>query len=182
MQTKLFAALANPQKSRLFSLFGSSSSTGREKESCSIDTHGNRHTARVCPTNNALSINFRLSSAAKILLISATDWAYNSVPDMQKTCMCNVYTFQLSFHSAYHRCWLGGLTHTHRSKKWETLREDAGEQTSRVAFFYSPSSSSSSKQKILLSFFSVSACLVLWASRSMNTLESQIDACVGMYN
>ena len=38
------------------------------------------------PTNNALLINFRLSSDAEILLIS-TDRAYKSAPNMQK-CVC----------------------------------------------------------------------------------------------
>ncbi len=43
------------------------------------------------PTNNALLIYFLLSSDAEILLIS-TDWAYKSVPNMQKR-VCNVYTY-----------------------------------------------------------------------------------------
>ncbi len=41
----------------------------------------------------------------KILLIS-TDWAYKSVPNVQKR-VCNAYIFQPSFHFAHHRWWLG---------------------------------------------------------------------------
>ena len=57
------------------------------------------------PTNNALLINFRLSSDAEILLIS-TEWAHKSVPNAQKH-VCNVYIFQLSIHFGYHGWWLG---------------------------------------------------------------------------
>ena len=56
------------------------------------------------PSNNALLINFRLSFDAEILLLS-TDWAYNSVPNVQK-CVCTVYVFRLSFHFACHPWWL----------------------------------------------------------------------------
>ncbi len=42
------------------------------------------------PTNNALLIIFRLSSDAEILSIS-TDWAYESAPNMQNTCMQRVH-------------------------------------------------------------------------------------------
>ncbi len=41
-----------------------------------------------CPTNNALLINFQLSSDAEISLIS-TDWAYRSTSNVQKR-VCNV--------------------------------------------------------------------------------------------
>ncbi len=59
------------------------------------------------PTNNALLINFRLTSDADILLIS-TDWAYKSVPSARKKRACIAHIFQLSFfHFAYHRWWLG---------------------------------------------------------------------------
>ncbi len=59
------------------------------------------------PTNNALLISFRLSSDAEILLISE-QWAYKSMRNVQNR-VCNVYTFQPSFHFAYHRWWLGIL-------------------------------------------------------------------------
>ncbi len=57
------------------------------------------------PTNNALLINFLLSSDAEILLLS-TDWAYKSAQNVQRR-VCNVYILLLSFHFAYHRWWLG---------------------------------------------------------------------------
>ncbi len=41
-----------------------------------------KHTKYSCPTNNALLINFRLSSDAEILLIISTDSAYKSVPNV----------------------------------------------------------------------------------------------------
>ncbi len=56
------------------------------------------------PTTHLL-IHFRLSSDAEILLM-ITDWAYKSMPNVQKP-VCNVYVFQLSFHFACHRWWLG---------------------------------------------------------------------------
>ncbi len=57
------------------------------------------------PTNNALLINFLLSSDAEILLI-ITDWACKSAPNVQKR-VCNAYVSRLSFHFAYHPWWLG---------------------------------------------------------------------------
>ncbi len=45
----------------------------------------------IYPTNNALLINFLLSSDAEILLI-ITDWAYKSVPNVQKR-VCNMYIY-----------------------------------------------------------------------------------------
>ncbi len=42
--------------------------------------------SRGYPTNNALLINFGLSSDAEILLVS-TDWAYKSAPNVQETCV-----------------------------------------------------------------------------------------------
>ena len=41
-----------------------------------------------------------------IVLLLSTDWARKSAPNVQKHA-CNVYTFQLSFHFAYHHRWLG---------------------------------------------------------------------------
>ncbi len=63
-----------------------------------------------CPTNNALSIKFRLSSNGEILLIS-TDWAYKLVPNVQK-CVCNVCTFRLSFHFCVPPSVVGYESHT----------------------------------------------------------------------
>ncbi len=64
------------------------------------------------PTDNAPLINFRLGSDAEILLIS-TDWAYKSAPNIRtKTCTCDVHRFQLTFHFARHRWWLGMLLPT----------------------------------------------------------------------
>ncbi len=59
------------------------------------------------PTNNALLINFRLGSDAEVLLMS-TDWACKSASNVKK-CVCIVHIFQLSFHFAYHRWWLGSF-------------------------------------------------------------------------
>ena len=73
--------------------------------------HQSGHVCNTCytpsrhPTNNALLINFLLSSDAEILLIS-TDWAYESAQNVQKR-VCNVYIFRLSFHFAFHHWWLG---------------------------------------------------------------------------
>ncbi len=50
-------------------------------------------------------MNFGLSSDAEILLLS-TDSAYESRPNVQKR-VCNVCTFRLIFHFAFHRWWLG---------------------------------------------------------------------------
>ena len=54
------------------------------------------------PTKTLL-INFRLSSNAEILLKST----WQSSPNMYAMCR---YRFQLSFHFAYHRWWLGGTS------------------------------------------------------------------------
>ncbi len=55
------------------------------------------------PTNNALLINFRLSSDAEILLTSHR----LSLQMSAKRAMRILHIFQPSFHFAYHRWWLG---------------------------------------------------------------------------
>ena len=64
-------------------------------------------TSSECPTNNALSINFRLSSDAEILLIS-TDWACKIGAKRAKNmyALCTYSNWASIF--AYHLRWLGG--------------------------------------------------------------------------
>ena len=77
----------------------------------------------VLPTNSGLLINFRLSSDAETLSTSA-NWACKSVPNVQGR-TCNVYTFQPSFHFAYHHWWLGPpTTQTEYSKGNSDLKFD----------------------------------------------------------
>ena len=65
----------------------------------------NVHYTYCYPTNNALLIYFRLSFDVEILLIS-TDCAYKSAASEQKY-VRSVHIFQLSFHFAHYRWWLG---------------------------------------------------------------------------
>ncbi len=62
---------------------------------------------QIHPTNNAILINIRLISIAEISSMSmqiGTERACKNVCAMCMFCMC---VFQLNFHSACHRCWLG---------------------------------------------------------------------------
>ncbi len=59
------------------------------------------------PTNNNNLINFRLSSDAEIFVNNHRLSITNRCQNVQK-CVRYVYTFRLSFHSAYHPWWLGG--------------------------------------------------------------------------
>ena len=61
------------------------------------------------PNQQRTLMYYTLSSNAEILLIS-TNSAYKSAPKVQKKRVCNVYVFQLSFHFAYHRWWLGSVS------------------------------------------------------------------------
>ncbi len=69
---------------------------------CSCPHLDNSHTQ----TNNALLINFRLSSDAEILLIKHRLSMQIGAKRAKKRA-CNVYIFQLSSLSAYHLWWLG---------------------------------------------------------------------------
>ncbi len=61
------------------------------------------------PTNNALLLNFLLSSDAEIFVSKHRLSIYKSAPSVQ-TRVRNVYVFQLSFLFAYHRWWLGSYS------------------------------------------------------------------------
>ncbi len=64
-------------------------------------------------------INFRQSSDAGILLIS-TGRACKLAPNVQKR-VRNAYVFQLGFHFACHRCWLGKKKHTTKHHPLPTI-------------------------------------------------------------
>ncbi len=65
---------------------------------------------RYVPTNNALLINFPLSSDGETFFLISTDRARKSAPNVQR-CACNVHVIQRSFHFACHRWWLGRKVH-----------------------------------------------------------------------
>ncbi len=58
------------------------------------------------PTDNALLINFGLSSEAEIFVNKHRLSIQNRGQNVLRR-VCNAYVFRLSFHFACHRCWLG---------------------------------------------------------------------------
>ena len=78
----------------------------------------------------------------KYLSIS-TDWAYKSMPNLQKR-VCNLYTFWLSFHFAHHRWRLGpdttrALLQTGTGKKNNIKKEwDSKFPKQSFLFFHPP--------------------------------------------
>ncbi len=82
---------------------------GHDGGICAEQTERNVH-RRTQPTTNALLVSFRLSSDAEFFFFQQAPTEH---ADWRQTCknVCAMScVFQLSFHFAYHRWWLGSRT------------------------------------------------------------------------
>ncbi len=81
-----------------------------------------------CPTNNALLINFLLSSDAEIFVNRHQLSTQIGTKRAKKVCVCNLYVFQLSFHFCTPPLVVGCVIQT---AVW-----DARGRTERDSFFF----------------------------------------------
>ncbi len=84
------------------------------------------------PTDNGPLINFLLSRN----FVNEHRLSIQIAQKCKKKCLCVVYVFQLNFHFAYQRWWLGGGRKMHVCNYWQRRKEEEGKGFEPLLSFF----------------------------------------------